>query len=107
MEIIIYKKTMEKSNNNSDNLLLIIVIWMFISRLFWAILPILFIEYYSLPWFKFVSAFSSLIWASIPILIALSIKDKNKQLITFVFAGLYILYTVYEIMTQFMMTINF
>ncbi|NJM78978.1 MAG: hypothetical protein HC854_03920 [Flavobacterium sp.] len=98
---------MEKSNSTSDTLLLIVVIWMFLSRLFWAIIPKLFIEYYTLPWFKVVSAFLSLIWACIPILIALSIKDKNKQLITFVIGGLYILHSIYEIMTQFMMDINF
>lgn len=93
---------MEKSNNTSDNLLLTVVIWMLLSKLFWAVLPQLFNEYYSLPWFKGVSALSSLIWAGIPILIALSLKDKNKQLVTFIIAGIYILYTLYDILNQLM-----
>lgn len=98
---------MEKSNNTSDNLLLIAVVWMFLSSMFWAIIPKLVAEYYTLPWFKLVSTFSSLIWGCIPILIALSIRDKNKQLITFILAGIYLLFTLYDVMTQFMMDVNF
>ena len=98
---------MEKSNNTSDNLLLIVVIWMFLSRIFWAIIPKLFSDFYSLTWFKIANSLSTLVWASIPFLIAFIIKEKNKQLVVFIIASFYLLYSIYEIITQFMMDMNF
>ena len=98
---------MEQSKNNSDTLLVIVVIWMFLSRVFWAILPKVFTEYYTLPWFTIVRSISSLLWAFIPILIAFAIKDKNKQLVVLVIGALYLLYELFELTRQFMSSFNF
>ena len=98
---------MEQSKNNSDTLLVIVVIWMFLSRVFWGIIPKVFAEYYSLPWFTVVSGISSLIWAFIPILIAFTIKDKNKQLVVLIIGALYLLYDLFELTTQLMSNFNF
>lgn len=92
---------MEQQKNNSDLLLALVVGWMFLSRVFWFIIPKLFETYYTLSWFSVVSALFGLIWAGVPFAIAFAIKDKEKQLLTFIFAGLCGLFSLYELITPY------
>jgi uncharacterized membrane protein YhaH (DUF805 family) len=97
--------TLLTSNSNDsstgDTLVLIAVIWMFINRLFWAVLPKLIDNVYSAEWFKSINAVMGLIWAVIPIGLAFAIKDKSKQIILFILGGIYLLYGLYETIMQF------
>lgn len=84
-----------------DTLILIAVIWMVVSRLFWAVLPKLIDHMYSTEWIKVVNGIMGLIWAFVPIGLAFAIKNKSKQVVLFIIGGLYLLYGFFETITQF------
>jgi uncharacterized membrane protein YhaH (DUF805 family) len=88
-------------SSTSDTLILIAVIWIFVSRIFWAVVPALLGNVYSSEWFKSVNAVMGLIWAVIPIGLAFAVKNKSKQIVLFILGGIYLLYGLYEIIKQF------
>lgn len=92
---------MEHQKNNSDTLLVLVVAWMLLSRVFWFIIPKVFASYFESYWFPIVNGVLTLIWACIPFVIAFAIKDKNKQQLSFVCAGIYMLFNLYEIAQSF------
>jgi len=85
----------------SDTIVLIVVIWMFITRLIWAVIPKLGDNVYSTEWFKTLNAAMGLIWALVPLGLAFAIKDKSKQILLFILGGIYLLYGLYETILQF------
>jgi len=89
------------SESTGDTVILLVVIWMFVSRLFWTLIPKFIDRYYSEEWFKPVNALMTLIWAIIPIGLAFAIKDKSKQIVLFVLGGIYLIYGLYETVKQF------
>ncbi len=88
-------------NSTGETLVLIAVIWIFVSRLFWTLIPKLIYNYYSTEWFKSVNALMGLIWAVVPIGLAFAIKNKSKQIVIFILGGIYLLYGLYETIMQF------
>ncbi len=79
-----------------DTLILIAVIWMFVSKTFYTIMPKIIDNFYSTATFEVVNKFTILIWALIPISLAFAVKNKSKQIVLFILGGLYILYSIYE-----------
>jgi uncharacterized membrane protein YhaH (DUF805 family) len=90
-------------NNSSkgDTIILIIVIWMFVVRMYWSIIPKWMPEYYSTEWFKITNGISGFIWAFIPLGLAFAVKNKSMQFALFILGGLYLVYGLYETMMQF------
>jgi uncharacterized membrane protein YhaH (DUF805 family) len=84
-----------------DTLILIAVVWMFISALFWILIPKFIDNYYTTEWFNSINALMSLIWAAIPIGLAFAVKDKSKQIVLFILGGIYLLYGLYETVMKF------
>lgn len=101
----IMNNTQLSSNANDsstgDTLVLIAVIWMFVSSLFWTIIPKFIDNYYSTEWFKSINAVMGLIWAVVPIGLAFAVKNKSKQIVLFILGGIYLLYGLYKIIMQF------
>lgn len=95
------RDTTNELSKVSDNLILIVVIWLVFSRLFYFIIPIISYDYYTTDIYRVISIIFSIVWGAIPILLALSIKDKQKQVILFVLAGLYVIMTLVEIVQNF------
>lgn len=91
-------------NNSStgDTIILIIVIWMFVVRIIWAIIPKLMTEYYSTEWFKIINGVTGLIWAFIPLGLALAVKNKSMQIVLFIIGGIYLIYGLYESIMRFL-----
>ncbi len=87
--------------STGDTVILLVVIWMFVSRLFWTLIPEFIDNYYSEEWFKPINALMTLIWAVIPIGLAFAIKDKSKQIVLFILGGIYLIYGLYETVMQF------
>lgn len=92
---------MEQQKNNTDLLLVLVVAWMFLSKVFWFIIPKVFASFFESYWFPIVNGVLTLIWACIPFAIAFAIKDKDKQLLSYVLAGIYTLFKLYEIALTF------
>jgi uncharacterized membrane protein YhaH (DUF805 family) len=90
-----------EDKNTGDTLILFIVIWMLISRLFWTIIPKLIDNYFTTEWFKSVNIIMGLIWAVVPIGLAFAIRNKSKQIALFILGGIYLLYSFYESIMQF------
>jgi len=88
-------------SSTADTLILIAVIWMVVYRLFWAVLPKLIYNMYSIEWIRVVNGIMGLIWAFVPIGLAFAIKNKSKQVALFIIGGLYLLYGFFETITQF------
>ena len=84
--------------NSGDTLILFAIVWMCLSRLFWAVVTKFVPEYYSTGWFKIISSLMNLVWAFLPLMLAFTIKDKSKQRILFVLAGLYLLYSLFDLL---------
>lgn len=81
---------------SNENLIMFVIIWMVFSRLFYFVLSKIDSEYFMSSLFKYSNALFSIIWGVIPLLLALSVKDKRKQVFLFVLAGVYILMAVYD-----------
>lgn len=84
-----------------DTLILIAVIWMFLSRLFWTIIPKIDDNFISSEWFKPVGILLSIVWAFVPIGLAFAVKNKSKKIVLFVLGGIYLLYSLYETVTRY------
>ncbi len=93
--------SISNESTNGDTIILLVVVWMFISRIFWFLIPKFFDQYFSQGWFEPVNALMTFIWGLIPIGLAFAIKDKSKQGVLFVLGGIYLLYSVFEIVTTF------
>jgi uncharacterized membrane protein YhaH (DUF805 family) len=88
--------------STGDTLVLIVVIWLFVVRLFYAMVPgLIFHNYYSSEWFNPINAIIILIGSLIPISLAFAVKDKSKQIILFILGGIYLLYGLYQAIMQF------
>lgn len=93
--------TMQQSamvqNDSSDIFILIAIVWMALSRLLWFILSRFADYYYTEPWFPVFSGFTNLIWACIPLALALAIKHPGKRMAMLIVGGLYLLVGLVEV----------
>ena len=85
--------------STGDKLILIAVIFMFLHQAFWIITNIV-DGFYQTATFEVINIFFVLIWALIPLSLAFAVKNKSKQIILFILGGLYLLYGLYETITQ-------
>ena len=90
----------ENNDSTNDSLILLVVAWIFVSQLFWLLMR-QFDKFYLTEWFRFVNIFTSYIGALIPIALAFTVKDKTKQIIIFILAGIYFLYSLTQIINTF------
>ena len=86
----------QKTSQSSDNLVIFALVWIVFSRLFYFVLSKMSVDYFSSDLFIYSNAAFSIIWGIIPLLLALSVKDKRKQAFLFVLAAIYIVITVYD-----------
>ncbi len=81
--------------STADTLIILVVIWMFVVRIFWTVLPKLTSGYYSTDWFKVINSVTGVIWAFIPLGLAFAVKNKSGQLALFIIGGIYLLIGLY------------
>lgn len=86
--------------SNSDTLILIVVLWMSINRIIWTVIPRFIDDYHLSSTYMVVQKFTGLVWAIIPILLVMTVKDKSKRTFLFVLAGLYFVYSIYNIIVN-------
>ena len=84
-----------KDESIGDTLILIVVIWMFLSRTFWTILPNIAQDFFST-----FHLFIELVWALIPLSLAFAVKNKSIQIALFIMGGIYFLYGLYYTIMQ-------
>ncbi|WP_159522241.1 DUF805 domain-containing protein [Sunxiuqinia indica] len=97
-------QTVELSSDDSsieDSVILIIVIWMAFSRLFWALVPIFTENHYSPVWYELVNMLMGIVWAFVPFGLAFAVKNRVKQTTLFVIGGLYLMYSLIEVLQSF------
>ena len=84
-----------------DNLVLLVVIWILISEVFWIVVPRIYDQLFSSSWYRPIRIIMNLIWGLVPVALAFSVKEKNKQLILFVLAGIYFITIISQIITMY------
>lgn len=88
-------------DSNCDSLILFALIWIFINKIIFAIVP-RFIESIDIIWwYKSLGIFMGIIWLVVPISLAAVVKDKTKRIVLFVLGGLYFIYGIYEVLMPF------
>ena len=87
---------------NSDSIILIIVIWMLFTRLFWLLLPKIADDFFSADWYVGVSTFFNVIWSFVPLILAFTIRDKDKRTIVLIIGAIYILVNLYGVLERFL-----
>jgi uncharacterized membrane protein YhaH (DUF805 family) len=85
-----------------DTIVVWVVVWMFTSRLIWLIM-MKFNESHSTEWFISALSLMNLVWAFVPICLALTIKDKSKQNVLFILGSAYLLYGLYDVVIKFIL----
>ncbi|MEL6719251.1 MAG: DUF805 domain-containing protein [Bacteroidota bacterium] len=88
------------SGSNRDVLLLSIVIWICLINLFWIIMPQISIDFYSTKTYNILSKFILLIWPLTCIGLAFTIKNRSKQILSFVIGGLYAIVAFYSVLVM-------
>lgn len=88
-------------SSTGDTLIIIAVIWLFVTRLIWAVLPKIIDNAFSTEWFKVLNGLMGLIWAFVPLCLAFAIKNKSKQILLFIISSLYLLYGIYQVVFQY------
>ena len=87
----------ENDNTMEDTIILIVVIWMVLSRLFFAVAPKLAGTQYTSHWFDMVNTLIGLMWAFVPFGLAFAVKNRTKQLTLFILGGIYLFYNLYDV----------
>lgn len=87
----------ENDTTTEDTIILIVVIWMVLSRLFFAVAPKLAGEQYTSHWFDMVNTVIGLMWAFVPFGLAFAVRNKTKQLTLFILGGVYLFYSLYDV----------
>jgi hypothetical protein len=83
-----------------DNLILVSVIWMFLSMIYWKVLPILDNNYWDSLFYKISYPINSLIWALLPLGLAFAVFNKKNKVVVIVFGIIYLLNGLYEVVTH-------
>ena len=87
----------ENDSNIGDIIILIVVIWMVLSRLFFAVAPKLSGNLYTSHWFDMVNTIIGLMWTFVPFGLAFAVKNKTKQMTLFVLGGIYLFYGLFDV----------
>lgn len=89
-------------SSTEDSVILIIVIWMAFSRFFWALVPLFTESQYSPGWYELVNMLMGIIWAFVPFGLAFAVKSKTKQIVLFILGGIYLLYSLFDVLNSFL-----
>ena len=84
-----------------EQLVLIYIIFSFISRIFWTIMPKISDDFYQSLTYEISQKHMTFVWAIIPISFAFAIKDKSTKIIVFILAGLLSLESLYNLVRYF------
>ena len=82
-----------------DIIIIICVAWMFLSRFIFSVLPKFMDDFHSIfskDWFLYINVLIGLIWSSVPLALAFTVKKKSNQTTLFILGGIYLLYGLYE-----------
>jgi uncharacterized membrane protein YhaH (DUF805 family) len=94
---LIEDKELIAYENSRDTILLIVIFWMIFSRLFWSLIPKFMDNVFLEAWFKLANTCVGIVWAFIPIILSLTIKNKSKRLLLIILGIIYLISTLYEI----------
>jgi uncharacterized membrane protein YhaH (DUF805 family) len=83
--------------NSKDSILLVVIFWMIFSRLFWLFMPKIMNNFFLGGWFKVANILIGIIWAVIPIVLSLTIKNKSKRILPLILGIIYLVITFFEI----------
>jgi uncharacterized membrane protein YhaH (DUF805 family) len=83
--------------NSKDTILLVVIFWMIFSRLFWSLIPKFMDNVFLEGWFKLANTCVGIVWAFIPIVLSLTIKNKSKRLLLIILGIIYLISTLFEI----------
>jgi len=87
----------ENDSNIGDTIILLVVIWMVLSRLFFAVAPKLSGTLYTSHWFDMVNTIIGLMWTFVPFGLAFAVKNRTKQMTLFILGGVYLFYGLYDV----------
>lgn len=99
----------EKSDKSkfSDIIVIMIIIFMMFSKLFWTLFSLI----HTLDWrtMRYFSNFFNLIWAAVPLLLALTVRNKAWKIVLIIIGGIYALISIVEIIREILMqpSVNF
>ncbi|WP_299214148.1 hypothetical protein [uncultured Dokdonia sp.] len=90
------RQMIQKTSQSNDSLVMFALIWIVFSKLFFFVLLKINVEFFESDLFRNINILFSIVWGFIPLLLALSIKDKTKQGFFLILAAIYIVITIYE-----------
>ncbi len=82
--------------NSRDSIQLAVIFWMIFSRLFWSLMPKFIDNVFTEGWFILANTLIGIVWAFIPIILSLTIKNKSKRLIFIIIGCMYLLYSLFD-----------
>jgi len=86
----------DEAAESQDQIIISIVAWMIAIRLFYMVMNNFLIDYYQETWFKMFNAFTTLVWACIPLLLSFMVKGETSRQIVRALAILYLIFGLYE-----------
>ncbi|MCD4772778.1 MAG: DUF805 domain-containing protein [Bacteroidales bacterium] len=95
-------KDIQRDDTMAEDLILIYIVWSFLSRIFWIILPRINDDFFHSLTYEVSQKYMTLIWVIIPLSFAFAVKNKPKQIIVFILAGLLLIESLYNVTMYFM-----
>lgn len=96
MKVTFEKYNDDKKETNHDKTIFLVVVFLFISRLFWIVIPSFFGDFINNKWFNSLSILIALVWAIVPFTLSYTIKDSFKRNILYILSILYLLEGLYN-----------
>jgi uncharacterized membrane protein YhaH (DUF805 family) len=89
-------------------ILCISLLWIFMNRIFWAIITKFWDEYYKSQTFTFLNEIINSLWMFFPLFLSLMIPNRKLKIIFLIGSVLYMMYSFYElVVAHHMNSINF
>lgn len=95
-------RLIDNKNDQNDTIIFLVLLFLFSSRLFWSILPNLFINFYEKDWYTPISILIELLWAITPLSLAFTVKEISKRKIVLIGGIIYLLHGLYDITVTFL-----
>jgi len=82
--------------NSKDTIQIAVIFWMIFSRLFFSLIPKIVNNVFLEGWFILANTLIAIVWAFIPIVLSLTIKNKSKRLILIIIGCIYLIYSIFD-----------
>lgn len=95
-------------NDETSNTKIIVasVIWLFINRLFWAVISKYSEEFYSSSYYRYFNEINILIWAFFPLFLSLAVKNYKWKIALLLLSTIYMMYNFIELVKIHLATQN-